>query len=183
LIGVRAKRDQEDQTMEEKWEFAGIRDVCSSCGRTMDPGEEVVSALGLSGENLERKDFCSACWEGADLSPFFSHWRTRVPGREEKPKARVVDTRVLEDLFQRLLQEQDPAREGHLFLTAILLMQRRVLKYREMRSEGNRRVLIVGRPRSNQTFAVPDPGLDPAKMATMWEELRKLLESDAREAE
>ncbi|MCU0723827.1 MAG: hypothetical protein MUC63_09480 [Planctomycetes bacterium] len=168
--------------MEEKWEIAEVRGACAGCGRALEGGEGVVSGLLLSQETFERRDFCSACWEKADHAPFFSFWRTKVPEKEEKPKARAVDARVLEDLFQRLLQEKDPAREGQLFLVTILLIQRRVLKYREMRTEGGRRVLVVGKPRSPKTFQVVDPGLEPGAMTALWEDLKRALAAQDEDA-
>jgi hypothetical protein len=162
--------------LEEKWEIGGIRGSCAACGSPLPCGTEVVSALSFAGESFARKDFCAACWETADRAPFFSFWRTKVPAREEKAKTRTVDVKVLEDLFLRLVQEKDPAKEEILFLLSMLLVQKRVLKYREMKAVGNRRFVLVGKPRSPKTWEIVDPGMEPEKMAALRDELKRILE-------
>jgi hypothetical protein len=99
-----------------------------------------------------------------------------VPAKEGKAKSRTVDVKVLEDLFLRLVQEKDPAKEDILFLLSMLLVQKRVLKYREMRTVGTRRFVLVGKPRSPKTWEVADPGMEPEKMAALREELKRILE-------
>lgn len=168
----------EKRAVEEKWEIGGVKAVCSACGAALEAGAEVVSGLMFTGETFDRKDFCGACWAGADQSPFFSFWRTKVPAKEEKAKAKTkaVDVKVLNDLFLRLVEQKDPAKEGVLFLLSMILVQKRALKYREMRTVGGRRVVVLGKPRSPKTYEVTDPGMEPEKMGAMRDELTKILD-------
>jgi len=164
--------------VEEKWNLERPGDVCQGCGRTIGAGEEMMSALVFTGVEFERRNWCLACWENVRKEDLYSHWSTKVPEEEEKPKPRAVNLHVVETLFKQLLEEDDPAKEAMTFLLGIILVQKRVLKYREVRSEGEDRYMILGKPKSGKTFRVKDPGLDATELDRMGQDLKRVLEGE-----
>lgn len=164
--------------MEEKWNLGKPAQVCSRCGEEIRPGESLVSALSFTGVEFERLDFCEPCWENVRQEDLYSHWRTRVPEKEEKPRARRINIQVVDDLFQRLREEADEARRPLIFLLAMILVQKRVLKYRETRRAGGKNVLVLERPRTDTVYEVEDPGVERERLDAMREELKDVLESE-----
>jgi hypothetical protein len=164
--------------VEDKWTFDRLRETCAKCEREVAPGEDLHSGLVFTGDGFERRDHCAACWEEVRREDFYSHWKTTVPQKEEKPKPKAVNVHVLMDLFRRLVEEKDPRKEGITFLIGMILVQRRALKYREMRVVGGKKVAVLSPPRSRQGYEVVDPEMEAEKMAAMQEELKKILEQD-----
>lgn len=164
--------------MEEKYPVGRARETCMACERLVAPGEEMVSALIFNGVEFERKDWCVACWEGVRQEDLYSFWRAVVPEKEEQPRARTVNVSVLRDLFLRLAEEKDPSKEAITFLIGMILVQKRVLKFRSVRTEKKKRIVVLGKPRSRTVYPVVDPELDADQMERMREELRQILDQE-----
>jgi len=165
--------------VEEKYNLGRREETCSVCSNAIPPGGELVSALAFTGVEFERRDYCATCWENVREEDLYSFWRSRVPDRDEEPKKKAVNVHVLHDLFRRLVEEQDPAKEGITFLIGLILVQKRVLKYREMKTEKGKRIVVLGVPRSKVKYTLPDPGMEPEKMDAMREDLKRILDPDA----
>lgn len=100
--------------------------ACVACGKEFTGGSEVVSSLEYGETGLVRLDRCLNCHPSGSEKEF-SFWRRIVPRPEEKaPDA----TPRLKQFFDNLLASErlDPMKEKTLFLLALALMRKRILK-------------------------------------------------------
>src|SRR5215831_9812478 len=100
---------------------------CAATGREMQPGERYFSALLDENQQLVRKDFCQEAWQGPPAGAF-SFWTGRVQAANDRTKPRFDDD-LLEDCFQRLEGQTEPARVNFRYVVALLLMRRRRLRF------------------------------------------------------
>ncbi|MDQ7780424.1 MAG: hypothetical protein RDV41_12075 [Planctomycetota bacterium] len=100
--------------------------ACAVCGKELAGGSEVVSSLEYSETGLIRLDRCPGCHPSGS-EKVFSFWRRTVPKPEEKPPDA---TPRLKQFFDNLLATErlDPMKEKTLFLLALALMRKRILK-------------------------------------------------------
>ena len=96
------------------------------------PGMEYYSILMENQDNdLERKDFCLACWETAkETEAFKSIWKAKVATKEEKIRFQNRDEKILY-LFRQLNQEDDEISMMEFYVLSLYLMRRKILFHRE----------------------------------------------------
>ncbi|MHC5078236.1 MAG: hypothetical protein ACYTHN_04420 [Planctomycetota bacterium] len=163
---------------EEKWNLGRTQESCIACEQEIPPGQERVSALIFTGVEFERRAYCARCWETVRQEDLYSFWRTIVNEKEDQPQVKKVNVRILEDLFLRMIEEEDPQKEGITFLVGMILVQKRILKYREVRTQGGKQIVVLGRPRSKVTYSLVDPGVAPERLEVMQTELMKILDEN-----
>lgn len=151
-----------------EWKFARRQDRCSACGKDLEEGERHVSALSISGEDLARADVCLACWEGRGLRGELFFWYTRSrSGR----RGLQLDLPMLEQLFQGLEGREEEALVELRYVLCLLLMRKRRLKLVRVSREPAGELLLVRRPRRDESIRVLVRELTPERM----EETRRKL--------
>jgi len=146
---------------------------CASSGRELRPGERFFTVLIDEGGRFIRQDYSAEAWQGPPAGTF-SFWAGRVPAHDEKARPRIDDDLLL-DCLQRLEGQDDPSRVSFRYVVALLLMRRKRLKFEEARAEGEHELLILRCPRSRQQFQVVNPRLTEEAMASVQEEVFKVL--------
>jgi hypothetical protein len=169
--------------MSVEWERLVRRpeDACATCHVRFGPGAEVVTLLDLSPEGFRREDRCPACFGAAPGEPF-SFWRHRVP-KTVKPGPRRLDLGYLTEFFKRLAgrERTDANAQRVFYIVALLLLRRRILEEIRRSTESGAEVLHLRLKREEKDFAVTDPGLDEAAMASIEADLAKIFELDPGE--
>jgi hypothetical protein len=155
------------------WKIEKSTFTCFSCRKAMAEAEPYFSALFPYGAAFQRRDFCLACWPVPEEP--FSFWKTAVPRKEEKKK---VDRRAIMDFFERLYAAEDPipARARLLYLFALILLRKKVLKLVDVSTEGGGEVLACERVGTGERFIVPNPGIADSEIEGLREEMSRVFE-------
>ena len=167
--------------MGKDYDIAKMAGACTKCGRVLDEGEAYVAALAERGEDLERQDWCLACWDhngGDESAGWYGQWRTSVPVRQQK-KRLFVDHAMLLNLFHRLQDDPMPVRVSFRFVLALVLMRKKLLVYESSaRDDADREVWTMRQKGADQTFEVVNPQLDADKIAEVSGQLSEILQGE-----
>ena len=170
-----------------QWDVAKTLGVCAGCSQTLQPRQEYYAALveetGNSPEAPEqqtngfvRRDYCDACWER--FAPeVFCFWKTHLPQPQEKQRL-LVDDAVLLDIFERLAGTDERAKINFRFVLALILMRKRILKYRQTDYRNGQEFWVMGQVREQTRHEVLNPNLDDAQIEEVSEQLSSILRSE-----
>ncbi len=100
---------------------------CGVCDRQFAPGDEFISAIyeavaaeGAGEEDeirtFERLDTCPGCFTKVER-PAYSHWLTSL-----------LDLTMARDFLVRLVREENPERQGLVYILTLLLLRKRRVK-------------------------------------------------------
>lgn len=104
---------------------------CAQCQCSFDPPFLLHSVLFGDEENLERKDFCQACFDqNKGSKESWGHWATELKRNAEKISP---DERAME-LFIESLEENDQAKAY--FLSQYLKRKKQLIQRTEVKKEG-----------------------------------------------
>lgn len=189
-----------------EWKIARNRGACARCNRAFDQGEEHRTALyeleappaevdarskpKAQAEDellLERLDYCDACWDpeaaaragaedGTPLGSLLAWWRTAFdPPRSDKP---VFDRDTAIELFRGLSDTEDDRRLRFRYVLALMLMRKRVLKYRDVLRRDEQEWMVVTQRTEDGDIEhrVLDPGLTVEDSASLSEEIARVME-------
>ena len=147
---------------------------CSSCGRSFEEGEEYFSVVYDEKTEFLRKDFCPACAAKIDREETFSFWQTRAPVKDKEAQ-KLVDDDVIMNFFMRLETESDPLKRNFRYVLGLLLMRKRLLKFKDVeRGEGGE-ALVLYSPREQQKYTVYIPQLTEEEIEQVTEEVGQIL--------
>lgn len=167
--------------MSKEYNISKPPDSCAACQKQCPPGEELVATVKEVNEDLQRQDFCLACWEanGRSADPeILAQWHWHVPRKEEKKKL-LVDDELLINFFQRLEGSLEPTRVSFRFVLALILMRKRLLIYDRSRKEADgREIWSIRLKGSDQAMEVVDPHLDEQKIADVSQRLGEIMQGD-----
>ena len=158
------------------WHVARPSGTCNQCRQTLPADQEFIATLLEQGEHFERVDYCQKCWDDTQPS-VFSFWKTRLPEKEEKQKT-FVDNDVLMNLFLRLENSSEVTKLNFRFVLALILMQKRRLKYEQTEHEGEQEYWIVRTSGQQQTHKGENPRLDQQQIEQVTAELGTILATD-----
>jgi hypothetical protein len=154
---------------------------CASTGETLVPNEPAMATLCEleEDEGFDRLDYSISAWENGDRPErLFSHWRYIVPDGDKK-KEIGIDDAVLADLFERLADDERPARIAFRYILALVLLRKRKLKLvgRENTDDGEIWLLqfkgVEGEP-----VQVRNPGIGEEEIQDLSEQLGEILQGD-----
>ncbi len=167
-----------------EWEIAQGDVSCADCGRNFADTEEYYSALREGAEGFERRDYCVSCWKGGGTD-LFSFWRTRARLEPEPPKRFVSDEVILE-FFDRLSQSAHEGKRKVFFITAVLLLRKRLLREKSRLREGGVSKWVLSCPALDKTYEVEDAGIGEEEITEVLQEIGQVLNirlSESLEAE
>jgi hypothetical protein len=146
---------------------------CFLTGRELKPGERYFSVLHDEAGQLVRHDYSSEVWQGPPEGAF-SFWAGKVPLATESRRPRIDDEMLL-DCFGRLEGQTDPGRINFRYVVALLLMRRKRLKFEAARTTNGHEVLRLRESRTGSEHEVINPGLTDDEMASVQEEVLRVL--------
>ncbi|RMH04590.1 MAG: hypothetical protein D6702_02750 [Planctomycetota bacterium] len=165
--------------MSGEWRYQRRQGACAVCGRSFAADETVFSLLRFAGEELERGDLCSPCFDGREETEDVFFWRTR---HAEDRRGLRVDFDLVLGVLQRLREDERPERRDFCFLIALLLVRHRKLRLQGVVRRRGREFLQLRRPRARQPFEVEVRELDEERRSRLSAVLAGLLDP-AREAD
>ena len=113
--------------MAQKYEVERSTARCVVSGRKLVEGEEFYTVLFEEGESFRRADYSLDAWDGPPEGSF-CHFKTRTATKQPR-KRLLADNDLLVAFFLRLATETEEVRIQFRFVLALLLMQKRTLRY------------------------------------------------------
>lgn len=113
--------------------------TCSLGQEPLEPGMEYHSLLQDEGEELVRKDFCSACWGKLEQEATAGiHWKSKVPpGKEDDQKLNLQRDEMAFHLFREALKSEEESAREEAFVLSLYLARKRMMYLRqEVNKEG-----------------------------------------------
>ncbi|MEW6742998.1 MAG: hypothetical protein AB1486_09585 [Planctomycetota bacterium] len=158
-----------------EYKISRLRDHCDACGRPLANGETCYSVVDLDGEEPQRRDLCRSCFQ-IEKHPSKVYWRTtrRVP---EEPR-RVVDFDRLRDIFVRMVSCTGSRHQELAYLMGLLLVRRRYLKIKDFATDAGRDILVLTKPRSQESYRVEAPLLTREELPALRDKLAALVDGE-----
>ncbi|MBM4006610.1 MAG: hypothetical protein FJ292_03455 [Planctomycetes bacterium] len=156
---------------------------CAASGEALPPGTSCVTTVRENGQGgFERLEFSQAAWlAGARPEGLLCWWKTVMPEPDAKRRL-VLDDEAIEEVFDRLAEDDRPNRVAVRWLLAMILLRKKRLRHLRVESaEGvetwlfSRRGDAEGAPAT----AVVRPALDEEAIAALGDELGAVVSFDA----
>ncbi len=160
----------------DEWAINKPVGQCHGTGRKIEYGEEYFGALVQTEEGLQRRDFCADYWE-SQKPQTFCHWKTRLPQPGQK-KQLFVDDQMLMAFFERLEQETEPQKVNFRFVLALILMRKRILKYEDTRTDGDKEIWVLRTVGDRQNVEVINPHLDEGQIEELSSQIGEILQTE-----
>jgi len=153
---------------------------CATTGREFAEGETFYSVLRAEGAEVNRYDYSADAWEGPPEEGLIGWWKSTMPTRESK-RARLAPNEVLLHFFHEIRQRPDE--QDTLFVLALLLIRRRVMRLEESdraeEGEGGESMALYC-PRDETTYQVHSAHLSEQRIDEIQNRLAGLLFADAQ---
>ncbi len=165
--------------MAKDWDSVVKRNgQCSKCEKSFEEHQEYYACLKETQEGFERYEYCPDCWDDKFREESFSFWKARVPGREEKKKL-LVDNEILIEFFKRLTESDDESKQGFIFVLALILMRKRILKYLNTKTtDDGKEIWIMKLSKEDKEYHIVNPHLDDQQIEQIREGLGNILAGD-----
>ena len=162
-------------SLANEWPIKHRADACARTQRPFEPGEQFYTLLFREGEGFRREDLSEEAWQqrNENIRPF-SFWKSRYePPPAAPPEALAKEN--AEEIFRRLLAQNDPANTNACYVLAVMLERKRVLKPIKADQNDDRPVLIYEHAKSGDVFIVPDVRLRLDEIEHVQNEVSQLL--------
>ena len=170
------------------WNIQSRAHACQGCGRGFTKGESLHTLLFDERGAYERLDVCESCWQAQHAQGsnyrrgFVSHWLgAYAPPPPAAPDP--IQKETAETLLRKLMERNDPQHAGAVFILAVMLERKRLLKAKTQSIEAGHRVLIYEHALTGDVFTVPDPGLQLDQLEAVQRDVAALLERGLPAAE
>ncbi|MCS7090162.1 MAG: hypothetical protein RMN51_03965 [Verrucomicrobiota bacterium] len=171
----------QDLYLMNDWRIQARASHCQECGRGFTDGQPYHSMLWAKPGHYRRQDVCPQCWtqhyrQQARTRPdLVSYWR----GLYEAPpsSSEPMPHDAVEELLRQLCQRQDARYWPAVYILAVMMERRRLLRVKEQFWRQGQRVFVYEHVRTGEAFTVPDPALKLSELGTVQRLVAHLLEN------
>jgi hypothetical protein len=157
------------------WKLRGSGPSCFVCRTPFAPESRFHSALYFVPPDIERRDFCPACWEAMAPGEALAYWRLQAADEERDPAAvGPLDLHRLKRMIRVDLQKPT-APVGLAGLLVLMMARRRMARILSVRGER----LVARFKDEEESFDVPAPHLGGDGLERAQEALWSLLDQVA----
>lgn len=170
-----------------EWNIQSRAHACQACAHDFQKGESLHTLLFDERDVYRRLDVCDACWQAQHAQGsnhrrgFVSHWQSTFEPAPSAPPD-PIQKETAESLLRKLMERSDPQHAGAVFILAVMLERKRLLKAKAQTVESGRRTLIYEHARTGDVFTVSDPGLQLDQLEAVQRDVASLLEQGLPEA-
>jgi hypothetical protein len=170
-----------------EWNIQSRAHACRACDQPFADQQTFHTLLFDSKQVYERVDVCESCWsaqygEGAtSRKGFVSHWQGlfEVPVPVPEP----IRKENAETLLRKLMERNDERYGAAMFILAVMLERKRILKVKDQITQGGHRTFIYEHPHSGDLFTIVDPDLRLDQLEAVQRDVAHLLEHGLSEAD
>jgi hypothetical protein len=162
-------------SLANEWPIKHRADACARTQRPFQPGEQFYTLLFREGEGFRREDLSEEAWQqrNENIRPF-SFWKSRYEPPPSAPPETLAKENA-EEIFRRLLAQNDPANANACYVLAVMLERKRVLKPIKADRNDDQAVLIYEHAKSGDVFIVPEVRLRLDEIEHVQNEVSQLL--------
>jgi hypothetical protein len=160
----------------QEWNIQPRATQCAATGHDFVKGETVFSALYWREGQYMRVDLCEEAWKARNenIEPL-SAWQTEfIPAPPPPPETLRKDD--AESLLRRLIHENAPETRNARYILALMLERKKMLRQIERQHQDGTPVLVYEHVPSGDVWLIEDPGLKLGELATVQEEVARLLD-------
>ena len=164
-----------------EWNIQSRARVCQACRKHFADREAFHTLLFDQKQSYERLDICENCWttqysQGAtDRKGFVSYWQCVYSVPPAAP-AEPIQKENAESLLRKLIELNDPAHSGALFILAVMLERKRLFKIKAQLNQEGHRAFVYEHVQSGDLFTIPDPNLQLDQLEEVQRDVGQLLE-------
>lgn len=165
-----------------EWNIQSRAHACHECGSAFEDKTHYHTVLVDRRRTFERKDLCDTCWKSIpagksrETQGFVSHWQG-IYLASPPPPPEPIQKDTAESLLRRLIQENDPNRAGVIYILAVMLERKRILKVKSQILQEGRRIFVYEHPKSGDCFTIADPDLQLNQLEVVQRDVGMLLQS------
>jgi len=158
-----------------EWPIKHRADACAVTHRPFVAGEDFYTLLFREPDGFRREDLSGEAWanRNENIQPF-SFWKSHYEPPPAAPPEPLAKENA-ETLLRRLLTEGNPERTNAIYVLALMLERKRVLKQVRSEQSADGRLLIYEHGKSGDVFLVLDPQLRLDEIEKVQEEVTQLL--------
>jgi hypothetical protein len=162
------------------WNIQSRAHACTACGKAFADKETYHTLLYDERADLHRLDVCEPCWQtqhsnGArDRKGFISYWHGVYEA--PPPVQEAIKKETAESLLRKLIELRDPQHVAAVYILAVMLERKRLLKVKEQITRDGQRVFIYEQPKTGDVFSITDPNLQLNQLEAVQREVADLLE-------
>lgn len=166
--------------MQQDWEIKSRAHACAQTGREFAEGEMFYTLLYRDADGFRREDICEDAWTNRNdnIAPF-SFWKTKYEP-PPPPAPEPLQKNDAESLLRALIDANDPRYENAIFILALMLERKRVLRPMESSDDDT---LVYEHPKSGETFILKNPHLGMEQIPTVQQEVAALLDASLQPAQ
>jgi len=162
------------------WNIQTRAHTCQQCGKAFTDQEPYHTVLFEDQASYVRRDVCAACWLAGREKPnenaphTISHWQGvyELP----PPPSELIRKETAETLLRRLVELDDPHYLAPVFILAVMLERKRLLKVKDQIQREGRKILIYEKPKSGEVLTITDPELGIDQLEQVQRDVSRLLE-------
>ena len=166
-----------------EWDIQPRSNSCSACQKPFGDKQVYHTLLAMSADSYTRRDLCGACVAAVSRDGVISYWQGeyKIP---PPPPREPIQKETAETLLRKLLESNDPTQAAALYILAVMLERKRILKHRDTVTDASgEELLVYEHAQSGESFTVPDPHLRLNQLAEVQQRVAELLQSGVRKAE
>lgn len=160
--------------MSQEWEIRTASRVCAGTGEPFVDQQVIYSRLAFTAEGYVRSDFSEAAWTDEERGRSLSYWKS-VYQAPKPPPPEALKKETAEGMLRQFMAKDDFSRKNAIYILAVMLERKRILKLKAQVREGGRRVLVYEHPRSGDVFTIADPDLQLDQLEEVQGQVSDLL--------
>jgi hypothetical protein len=170
-----------------EWNIQSRAKACRACGQPFADRQTYHTLLFDAKQVYERIDVCGSCWsaqygEGAtSRKGFVSHWQGLF--EVSVPVPEPIRKENAETLLRKLIEQNDARYGAAMFILAVMLERKRILKVKDQLTQDGRRTFVYEHPRSGDLFTIVDPELRLDQLEAVQRDVAHLLEHGSTPAQ
>ena len=167
------------------WNIQSRSRICLQCEKPFEDQAIYHSLLHTEGAELVREDLCHDCWHARKAagqsdptqSPaaYLSHWQGRFQA-PPPPTPDAIGRDTAESLMRRLATEDHPEYRGALYILAVMLERKRILKVRDQFQRDQQRLFVYEHAKSGDVFTIAEPALHLEELEKIQRDVAMLME-------
>ena len=164
-----------------EWNIQSRGHSCQACHKVFADQESFHTLLFDHRHSYERLDICQDCWtaqysQGAtERKGFVSYWQGIYKAPPAAPPE-AIRRENAESLLRKLLERKEPSHAGALFILAVMLERKRLLKVKAQLTENGQRAFVYEHAETGDLFTIPDPHLQLDQLQEVQKDVAQLLE-------
>ena len=163
----------------QEWTIQSRTDRCDITGERFNDGEAFYTLLyrDEKSDTLHRRDVSQKSWRALRTDPAaeppFSFWRSKFTRPTAEPE--TLPKADAEGLLRRFLADDLPEHRRAVYILALMLERKRMLRPTGSREEEGCKRLFYEHVRTGESFVVVDPGLRLDQIEEVQREVAGLL--------